>query len=101
MIPKFNRYEFIKETYTDNDLEFLKKIDLGNNRLSFTENLTRLETTDNTAREIDIINNKVKNNMYGKATKRIMKCIRKDPAYIRGESDFIISLAKKLKIKNE
>ena len=97
MIPKFTQYDFIKETYKSGDIGLLKKFDSNEDKLSFTENLTRIETTKDTMNDIDIINADVKDKILGKATKRVLNHIEKDPAYIRGESNFVLSVAEKIR----
>jgi len=97
MIHGYTEYDFIKETYKPIDIELLKKFDSKSKKLSFTENLTRFETTEETIKEKDRINKKTKNRILGKATRRVLRHIEKDPAYIKGESNFVLSLAEKLR----
>ena len=101
MIPKFTQYDFIGETYNSEDVELLNKFDSRESRVSFTENLTRIETTEDTIKEVDVINKKIKNKMLGKATKRVLNHVEKDPAYIRGESNFVLSIVKEMRRKQD
>lgn len=94
MIPRFTEYAFIPETYRASDMSLLKEFDSPNSRLSFHENLTRFETTDKTARlpvSVDL------HSMLGKATKRVLLKPELDPAYKRGEKDFVTLVASKLR----
>lgn len=91
IIPEFTEYEFIRETYREEDLVLLEKFDSGEEKLSFTENMTRFETTNETNKQIDKVD---PNKIMGKATKRVLSNLEKDPAYIRGDKEFVSSIAR-------
>ncbi len=89
MIPRFTEYAWLKETYGKEDLKMLKQFDT-NEKFSFHENFTRFETTKETVKEIY----KIKSEITGKATKRILKNIKKDPAYQNGDKEFVLQTAR-------
>ncbi len=97
MIPKFTEYDFIEATYRKEDLELLKKFDSGEKRLSFHENITRFETTNNTIKKIDMPNITERQNMLGKATKKILYNLENDPAFIHGDKEFVEAIAANIK----
>jgi len=90
MIPRFTEYDFIEFTYNEEDKKKLSLFDDGRIRLSFYENLTRFETTQ------DYIKHKLKKMALGKATKKVLENLEKDPAYIGGERDFVKETVKML-----
>lgn len=97
MIPRITEYDFIKHTYRDEDLETLSLFDSGEERLSFTENLTRFETTNDTKSDLINFSEEDKRKMLGKATKRVLDDLSKDPAYNSEERDFVISQSNRMK----
>lgn len=77
VVPKFTEYEFIKETYSENDLKLLKKYEYKKDRLSFFESLIRIETTPDTYTKPIKVTLK---DIFGSATKRILANPEKDPS---------------------
>jgi len=98
MIPKFTEYDFVEFTYRDKDKELLKKFDTGEERLSFTENITRFITSEDT---LDIQYFNVSHFSPGKATQRVLENIEKDPAYMKGEKEFVLESIKEMELENE
>jgi len=100
MIPQFTEYDFLKTTYKEKDLELLKEFDSGEQRLSFHENFTRFETTEETPRKVVKLNPEFLK--VPKATRRVLKDLSKDPAYASGEVEFVKGIAKKMMgVENE
>src|SRR3989338_1516651 len=100
MIPQVTEYDFLKTTYKEKDLELLKEFDSGEQRLSFHENFTRFETTEETPRKVVKLNPEFLK--VPKATRRVLKDLSKDPAYASGEVEFVKGIAKKMMgVENE
>ncbi len=76
-IPFFTEYEVIKKTYSKKDFELLKQYARTNPRTAFYEYLVRVETTQKT--KTKILNATTKD-ILGRATKRVLRDLRKDPA---------------------
>ena len=96
MIQNFTYYSYIKETYRKEDFELLKKFNADNkDKYSFHENFTRFETTKETIKQMPKIISQEE--FYGKATRRILENIEKDPAYINGEKEFVKKIAEKMR----
>ena len=77
IIPKFTEYDFVEHTYTKRDKELLKKYNLNKKPICFNESLIRVEKTERT-KPIKITYKK--SDLFGKATKRVIKDFNKDPA---------------------
>lgn len=97
VIPHFTEYEFIKETYSNEDIKLLKKYEIGKNkkRLSFFEHLVRFETTEKTTKmplEFKL------REMIGSATERVLIDLNKDPASFGVDKDkqYIKRMAKSI-----
>ena len=90
VIPFFTEYEFIKETYSQKDLALLKKYSNNNSEISFFEHLLRVETTKET--EILKIDYTIED-LFGKATKKVLKNPNKDPAFF-AKDPYIINIVK-------
>jgi len=97
MIPRFTEYDFVQDTYKQKDKELLEKFDSGESKISFFENITRFITTENTFKKISAAKNQKL--PISKATKRIIDHPEKDPAFLKGEKDFVLNEIKK--IRNE
>jgi hypothetical protein len=79
MIPHFTEYDFIPQTYRKEDLNMLRLLDSGEERISFHENNTRFEVGPDTKRRVKTLNEKEKIDFLGKATKRVLKNPELDP----------------------
>lgn len=90
MIPFFTQYDFVKETYSDNDFKLLEKYSKGKSDISFFENLVRVETTNETK---DISIKYSKEDLFGRATKRVLANPKKDPA-IRANDAYVKEVLK-------
>ena len=97
MIPKFTEYDFIPETYRNSDFDLLKKLDAGGNRISFHENQTRFEVGEKSKMIVEHEKKHKSLDFMGKATKRVLSDIEKDPAYKKGEKDFVINTARSMR----
>lgn len=79
LIPAFNQYDFLEFTYTPSDLKLLKKYAANEAKISFSEHLMRIETTDASKpikMEISPLD------LVGRATIRILDDPSKDPVLI-------------------
>lgn len=99
LIPFFTEYEVIKKIYSNQDLKLLKKYSKNDLKTAFYEHLVRVETTDKT--KIRPLRIKLKN-ILGRATKRVLQDLTKDPAVSSGQTikKYLIQAAHKL-IKNK
>jgi len=78
VIPFFTEYDFIKETYTPEDRKLLAKYSKEGSYISFFEHLIRVETTKET-KILPI--SYIPEDLFGKATKRVLNNPEKDPAF--------------------
>lgn len=99
VIPGFTEYEFLQETYSEEDIGLLRKYEYGKDRLSFLEHLVRLESTENT--KINPIKAKLKD-MWGTATSRVLADLRKDPGISSTNKDRVyLKKVAKIMIQNK
>lgn len=74
MIPYYTKYSFIKSTYSNNDINLLKKYKIRTRSLiNFHENITKVILLNK--------NDTINKNIIPKATSRVFKDIKKDPSY--------------------
>lgn len=97
IIPFFTQYDFVKETYSKKDLELLQKYSKGKSDVSFFEHLIRVETTKET--KITPIEYKIED-LFGRATKRVLENPEKDPA-ISVNDTYIKEILKQKGERNE
>lgn len=96
VVPEFTEYKAIYDLYTQNDIEIMKKYNIfyDEKSICFTESMFRLEILHNT-KTIDITYNG--SDLFGKATKRVIKDINKDiekeNAYLKNVSEKLIDEA--------
>lgn len=92
IIPEFSEYKAIYDLYTQNDIKIMEKynIDYDEKSICFTESMFRLEISHNT-KPINIVYNG--NDLFGKATKRVIEDINKD---IEKENAYLKEVSKKL-----
>lgn len=99
IIPKFTEYQAIYELYKPIDLEFIRKyhIDINEDSICFTESLFRLKLTNKT-RKIKV--SYQGQDVFGKATKRVIK--NKNNDLIKNDQylDRVEQEMKKNKLKN-
>lgn len=76
IIPYFGQYDFVKFTYSDDDLKLLKKYDSGEQKISFWEYFMRFETTKKT-NPVELKLTTL--DLLGRATKRVLRDPSKDP----------------------
>ena len=76
-IPFFTEYEVIKKTYSIRDLKLLKQYVRRPLKTAFYEYLVRVETTPQT--KIKPLTIRLKD-IFGRATKRVLQDLSKDPA---------------------
>lgn len=88
VIPFFTQYDFVKETYSKEDLELLRKYSNNLSEISFFEHLIRVETTKET-KSIPI--KYKREDLFGRATKRVLKDPKKDPA-ISANDEYVIGI---------
>lgn len=95
MIPYFGQYDFVKFTYSDDDLKLLKKYSSGEQKISFWEYFMRFETTK-TTKPIEMKLTAL--DLLGRATKRVLKDPSKDPVLNDKKTpDFIKKSVKEIK----
>lgn len=87
LIPFFNQYDFVPFTYSDSDNALLKKYASKESKISFWEYLMRVETVAKT-RALDIKLSPL--DMFGRATKRVLKDSSKDPVLNKKNSSRVI-----------
>lgn len=96
LIPAFTEYPLIKGSYSKNDLELIKRYCGNETKISFSEYLMRVETTDLT-QDLSKIEYSYRE-ILGEATKKVLEDITKDPAFIRGsvkEKKYLREIAKR------
>jgi len=76
IIPYWTQYEYIKHTYSENDLELERKYAADQSKLSFFEYLLRFETTEES--KILDVDYQLKD-IIGTATERVLADPSKDP----------------------
>jgi len=93
IIPKFTEYQAIYELYKKEDIEFMKKYNIlfNEDSICFTESLFRLKVTNKT-KKIKI--NYQGKDVFGKATKRVIKDKSKD---IAKDNEYLDKIEKYLK----
>src|SRR3989344_3636020 len=99
IIPFFTEYDFIEETYSPQDKRLLGVYGNNKNPISFTESLVRVESTKKT-RPLNISYNL--NELLGKATKRVIYDLSKDPGLktkSHNEKKYLLNIARDMKEK--
>jgi len=84
LIPYWTQYDYIKHTYSENDLRLEKKYAADQSKISFFEHLLRFETTKKSRL---IKSNYQLKELIGTATERVLADPDKDPALSRKTTD--------------